>query len=121
METNPNSAPMICPKCHQPVLPTAYFCSNCGEKLSEPPLSTTMGAKAWIYASSIILPMLCFLTVKYWPGFKYARSNDPSAKRIGYIAIALMLISTIVTFWLAAVVFQQMMQVLTSGVGGLGI
>jgi len=88
--------------------------------MSEPPLSTSAGAQAWIYAFSIILPVICFLAVKYWQGIKYARSNDPKAKRIGFIAIVLMAISTVVTFWLAAVWIDQVIQSSANSIGNLG-
>lgn len=106
MELNLN----ICPVCHQPVLPQYYFCPNCGTKLNTPPLSTTVGTQLWIYAFSIILPMLVFLFVGKWPGVKYFRSADPKAKQIGYIAWALLILSTIFTIWFAFVWTQGFIQ-----------
>ena len=73
-----------CPQCHQPVLPTYYFCPNCGKSLHEPPLSTTVGAQTGLYALSIIMPMICFLAINQWRGMKYMKSADPQAKQIGY-------------------------------------
>jgi len=104
METN------ICPVCHQPILPQYYFCPNCGAKLNEAPLSTAPATQAWIYVFSIILPMICFIFVKRWPGVKYFKSNDPKAKQIGEIAWALLILSTIITIWLVYVWTQQMIQ-----------
>jgi hypothetical protein len=104
------SMPLLCPQCHQPILPTYYFCPNCGKKLNEPGLSTTVGAQAWLYAFSIVLPIICFLAVTKWQGIKYAKSLDPKARQIGYAAIALLTISTIVTFWYAAVWINQQIQ-----------
>lgn len=69
-----------------------YFCPNCGKKLKEPPLSTSIGKQLGIYALSIFLPPLGLL-----PGIKYLRQNDNKAKIIGVLAIALTIISTIVT------------------------
>ena len=66
-----------------------------------PGLKTAIEAQAWIYAFSIILPMLCFIFVTKWPGLKYYRSRDPKAKAIGINAIVLITLSTIVTIWLA--------------------
>ena len=112
MEQNSNEPIMssdICPVCHQPILPSYYFCPNCGTKLNVniAPLSTTTGTQIWIYIYSIILPMICFITVKKWPGIKYFKSKEPKAKRIGQIAWALIILSTIVTIWLATI-FTQM-------------
>jgi zinc-ribbon domain len=102
--------PLICPQCHQPVQAGEYFCPNCGKKLNDPPLSTSVATQAWIYAFSVILPVICFLAVSYWPGIKYFRSDDPKARQIGMIAIALMTISTIITFWLAIAWIQGTVQ-----------
>jgi hypothetical protein len=102
--------PNICPACHQPILPQYYFCPNCGAKINSAPLSTTVGTQAWIYAFSIVLPMILFIFVTRWPGVKYFKSLDPKAKRIGQIAWALLIISTIVTIWLVYVWTQQTIQ-----------
>jgi hypothetical protein len=104
METN------ICTVCHQPILSTYYFCPNCGTKINEAPLSTTVGTQAWIYAFSIILPMILFIFITKWPGIKYFKSNDPKAHRIGQIAWVLLIASTVVTIWLAYVWTEQTIQ-----------
>lgn len=97
-------------------MPTARYCSNCGKKLSDPPLSTSIETQVWIYGFSIILPIICFLAVSHWPGIKYARSSDGKRKQIGFIAIALMAIATILTFWLALVSIRSLL----TSVGNLG-
>lgn len=100
----------ICPNCHQPILPQYYFCPNCGVKLNVAPLSTTLLTQAWIYAFSIILPMICFIFVTKWPGVKYFKSNDPKAKHIGQVAWAILILSTIITAYLVYVWTQQFIQ-----------
>jgi hypothetical protein len=100
----------ICAVCHQPILPQYYFCPNCGAKIHEAPLSTTTGTQAWIYAFSIILPMICFIFVTRWPGMKYYKSDDPKIKKIGQIAWALLILSTIVTIVLIYFWTQQLIQ-----------
>jgi len=102
--------PNLCSVCHQPILPQYYFCPNCGAKINSAPLSTTAGTQTWIYAFSIILPMILFIYVTRWPGVKYFKSNDPKTKRIGQVAWALLIISTIVTIWLGVVLTQKMIQ-----------
>jgi heme/copper-type cytochrome/quinol oxidase subunit 2 len=104
METN------TCAVCHQPILPTYYFCPNCGTKIDEAPLSVSVGTQAWIYAFSIILPMILFLFITRWPGVKYFKSNDPKIHHIGQIAWVLLIASTVVTIWLAYVWTQSMIQ-----------
>jgi hypothetical protein len=111
---------LVCPQCHLPVQPEFYFCPNCGKALKEKPLSTSTGTQVWIYALSIIMPLIAFLAISYWPGIKYFRSSDEQAKQIGMIAIALMTISTIITFWLAIVWIQQTIQSSVSSIGNLG-
>ena len=104
METN------ICSVCHQPILPSYYFCPNCGTKVNEAPLSTSIVTQASIYAFSIVLPMILFIFITKWPGIKYYKSNDPKIHRIGQIASALLILSTIVTVWIVYVWTQNMIQ-----------
>ena len=102
--------PNICPVCHQPILPQYYFCPNCGAKLSQDPLSTSIKTQIWIYSFSIILPMICFIFVTRWSGVKYYKSEDPKAKRIGQIAWALLILSTIITIVLVYIWTTQLIQ-----------
>jgi len=104
METN------ICRICHQPILLTYYFCPNCGAKVNEVPLSTSIGTQVWIYIQSIILPMVLFIFITKWPGVKYFKSDDPKTKRIGQVAWVLLILSTVFTIWLAYVWTQATIQ-----------
>ncbi len=107
---NSNMISGICSVCHQPVFSKYYFCPNCGNKLNTSPLSKTIQTQIWIYALSIILPMFCFLFIRKWPGMKYIKSEDPEIKQIGYIAWALLIISTVITIYLAFVWTQNIIQ-----------
>ena len=100
----------ICLYCHQPILPTYYFCPNCGNKIKGTPLSTSVQTQLGLYAFSIILPLICFLFVTKWQGLKYLRSQDEKTKSIGYIACFLLAVSTVVTIWYAVVWTQQTIQ-----------
>ena len=100
----------VCSVCHQPILPQYYFCPNCGAKLNIAPLSTTPQTQAWIYAFSIILPMICFIFITKWPGVKYYKSKDPKTKQIGEIAWVLLILSTLVVIYLAYALTQKMIQ-----------
>lgn len=100
----------ICKTCHQPILPTYYFCPNCGTKVNTPPLSTSPLAQLGLYAFSIILPVICFLAVTKWQGVKYVKSADEKTRQIGIIACALLTISTICTIWYAIVWTRQEIQ-----------
>ena len=110
IDSNQTSTPSICLVCHQPILPQYYFCPNCGTKLNSAPLSTIVATQIWIYAFSIILPMICFIFVTRWPGVKYFKSNDPKARKIGQIAWILLILSTILTIWFAIVWTQRTIQ-----------
>jgi hypothetical protein len=109
----------ICPVCHAPILPTYYFCPNCGAKLSAAkPLSTSLLTQLWIYLFSIVLPAMAFLGIKYWPGMAYLRSPDWEKKQIGIVAIVLMVISTVVLTWWGIVWFEGFMSASTGGLMG---
>jgi len=108
----------FCPVCHQPVLPTYFFCPNCGKNLKEPPLSTSVATQIGIYLFSIILPAIAFLAIRYWPGVKYLRSPDWSRKQIGIIAVILMAASTIILVWWGIVWFEGFAQSATGGLIG---
>jgi hypothetical protein len=110
VEPNPAAQPAICPQCHIQVDPSWYFCANCGKQLNAPPLPTDIGTQIWIYAFSIILPMICFIAVTKWPGLKYYRSQDPKAKMIGTVAWVLIVLSTVVLCWLAYVWTEEAIQ-----------
>jgi predicted Na+-dependent transporter len=107
---------LVCPYCHQPILPTYYFCPNCGTNLAAGQLSTSPGAQLWLYAFSIILPMLGFLLVTKWQGWKYYKSQDQKTRQIGEIAIALVIISTVGTLWYAYVWTQEAIQSSVAGI-----
>ena len=90
----------ICSECHQQVLPEYYFCPNCGKNLREKPLPTSFGAQLWLYIFSlVIMPITYCLAWRYWKGWKYFKSPDPKAKRIGLVAIVLLAISIIFLVW----------------------
>lgn len=95
------STQQVCPVCHQPVLPSYYFCPNCGKNLKPAPLPTDAATQLWLYLFSIILPMICFLFVTRWKGLAYLRSSRERERRIGRIATVLIVLSTIFVVWYA--------------------
>ena len=113
----PQPPQLLCPQCHQPVTPTEYYCPNCGKKLGEPPLSTSFGAQLWLYAFSVILPFIGWLAITKWEGIKYARSDDPKAQQIGWIAIALLAICSIYVTWQLIDLGREFIQAETSTAG----
>jgi len=84
-----------CPDCKANLSESDYFCPNCGKKIKEKPLSTTLLKQLSIYFISFFLPPL-----GVWPGIKYLRQGDEKSKKIGLAAIFLTIISIIITSWL---------------------
>ena len=113
----------ICQVCHQSILPTYYFCPNCGAKLNSAPLSTSIGTQIGIYLFSIILPSILFLFITRWPGLKYFKSNDKKTKLIGEVALTLLILSTIFTFYFTYVwtmgAIQELNNTLNASLNGL--
>ena len=93
--------PTVCPFCHFALNETFYFCPNCGKKISEPPITTIK--EIGVYLVSILLPPLGL-----WPGIKYIFSKNARTKRAGAIAIALTILSTIITLWLSVALFNTL-------------
>lgn len=121
-ESVTTQTPPVCSYCHQPVLSSYYFCPNCGTKLSLDPLSTSIEAQVLLYAFSITLPLICFIFVSKWSGLKYYRSSDEKTKTIGTIAFLILIISTLVTIWLAYAWTQEVINSLNKSISmDLGI
>lgn len=91
-----------CKFCGFPVSENFYFCPNCGKKLKQPPLSTSIGKQISVYAISIFLPPLGL-----WPALKYIAQKDSKARIIGIVAIVLTIISTIITINLTLSFFSN--------------
>ena len=62
-----------------------------------------------IYATSLLLPPLGL-----WPGIKYLRQSDRTAKTIGIVAIILTAISIVVSTWLLIGWVKQINQTVNS-------
>jgi predicted amidophosphoribosyltransferase len=106
--------PLLCPVCHQPVTPEEYFCPNCGKSLKEKPPSTRWWTQLGLYALSVCLPPLGL-----WPAWKYLRSADQSARRVGWIAVALTAVSLVASIFLFQIIMNQLTQSLNASLGGL--
>ena len=112
--------PLICPRCHFAVKPEYYFCPNCGAKLTEAPLGAGLMDQLLLYAFSIILPWIAYLAITKWQGIKYLRAPDRNAKQIGLIALVLLIVSSVVTFWLTYVWIQGYIQSSLTDMNSLG-
>lgn len=78
----------VCPFCNANISLSSFFCQNCGKKLRERPLSTSILRQIFIYLVSMLLP-----PYGIWYGIKYLKQNNNNAKAIGIVAIVLTLIS----------------------------
>lgn len=114
------SSTFLCPQCHFPVKPEYYFCPNCGKNLRTPALSTDVLSQVLLYGFSIILPMIAYLAVTKWQGIKYMRSSDEKAKQMGYIALALLILSSIIVFWWTYVWIQGYIASSLNDINNLG-
>ena len=106
----------LCPKCKFQLSPANYFCPNCGQKIKEPPVSTTIGKQMGIYLLSFFLPPLGL-----WPGIKYFRQKGSKAQIIGVVAILLTLLSIIISVWLMAQTYNSITSTLNTQLGGAGL
>ena len=97
----------ICRYCHINISPTDYFYPNCGKKLKDKPQSVTIGRQIFVYLLSALLPPLGL-----WPAIKYLRQPDNKSKQIGWIAIGLTVVSTLVTIWLSFGFINKFNQIL---------
>ena len=119
--TAPNSttSASICPFCHLPTTQDEYFCHNCGKKLREKELSTTIGKQIYIYAVSILLP-----PAGLWWGVKYLRQGDSKSQKIGVAAIVLTMLSLIINLYFIWLFYQSFIKQLNNSmqqINGLGI
>ncbi|OGE01646.1 hypothetical protein A2196_02050 [Candidatus Curtissbacteria bacterium RIFOXYA1_FULL_41_14] len=86
---------LTCPNCNKNILPTEYFCHQCGKKLKDKPPSTTFSRQLTVYVISFFLPPFGL-----WPAVRYLRQQDEKSKKIGLAAIFLTIISILLTIWL---------------------
>jgi hypothetical protein len=116
------SATFLCSQCHFPVKPEYYFCPNCGKNLRKAveTLPTDVMSQVLLYGFSVVLPIIFYLAITKWQGIKYIRSADPKAKQMGYIALALLIVSSIIFFWWSIVQLQGYVQSSLNDVNNLG-
>lgn len=87
-------AKVPCPFCGVQIDSTAIFCPQCGKKVREQAISTSLGAQALVYGLSFFLPPFNLALTA-----RYLKSSDPVAKKIGWISVILMLVSLIIVGW----------------------
>jgi hypothetical protein len=85
-----------CTYCKGNISSTDYFCPNCGKKLKEKPLSTSLLRQVLIYSLSFFLPPLGI-----WPAIKYLRQQDQKSKNVGLVALILTVVSIVITIYIS--------------------
>ncbi|OHA46461.1 MAG: hypothetical protein A3A80_04230 [Candidatus Terrybacteria bacterium RIFCSPLOWO2_01_FULL_44_24] len=90
-----NTHGTICPSCHAAASALANFCSQCGKKLKERQLSTSVAKQIIIYLVSFFLAPL---GLGY--AFKYIKQRDPKTRMIGIVSLALTVIAIVLMIWL---------------------
>lgn len=100
---------LLCPSCHIPVTEEEYFCPNCGKKLKDKPVSTSVAKQILVYLVSFFLPPFGLP----W-AFKYLKQPDQKSKIIGYITIGLTILSIIINVWLIMAFINQTQQAMNT-------
>lgn len=80
-----------CPNCHQPVSLVSHYCPSCGKKISFRLLSTSASGEVFLYLKTILFPPLGFV----W-GIHYLRQSDSKSIKMGFIAILITFIESII-------------------------
>lgn len=100
---------LLCPACHKPITEDEYFCPSCGKKLKERPVSTGVAKQTLVYLVSFFLPPFGLP----W-AYKYLRQPDQKSKIIGYVTVALTVLSLIINIWLIIVFIHQTQKAMTT-------
>ena len=109
----------LCRICHIELIPSYYFCPNCGTAVKEIPLPTSFFSQTKLYLLSILLPFIFFIAIGKWKGVTYIKSEDTKSKVIGYIALTLLITSTVFTFWYAYKTAMNMVAEMTTEINNL--
>ncbi|HSW96222.1 MAG TPA: zinc-ribbon domain-containing protein [Candidatus Saccharimonadales bacterium] len=114
---NPEQSPLqnqlLCPSCYKPITEDEYFCPNCGKKLRDKPVSTSIAKQTLVYLVSFFLPPFGLP----W-AYKYLKQPDKTSKSIGYVVIGLTILSVIISIWLTLSFINQTNKLLNSDLNG---
>ncbi len=104
------SAVAVCPNCNLPVLADFYYCPNCSKQLRPKPITVSVVKQIGVYLLSFFLPPFGL-----YPGIKYIRQSDPKTKLVGWVAVAL----TVISIGLSIYIFAGFMQQVSKMLNGL--
>lgn len=107
--TNFIMQPIICPKCHSVIPPGSKFCPQCGNPIVDPNQAISVGRQIWIYAICLLAPPFGIIYT-----FKFVGKANPQVRRVGWIALILTILATIITVWSAIGLYNSLQQGLQS-------
>ncbi len=85
-----------CPKCGKEIPENSFFCSYCGKKIKEPPVSVSAAKQIFMYAVSLFLPPLGLIWF-----VRYLRQPDRKAKNIAIAILVVTIAASLFTLWFA--------------------
>ncbi|MBI2591083.1 MAG: zinc ribbon domain-containing protein [Candidatus Brennerbacteria bacterium] len=88
---------ITCLSCHKVISDSANFCPQCGIKLKEPALSTSIGKQILIYFISFFLAPF---GLHY--AIKYIRQSDHKVKIVGIVSFILTVSAIALMFWITS-------------------
>ena len=84
----------FCKKCKAAILESYSFCPSCGIKVKDV-CDISVGKQIGLYLLSVFLPPLGL-----FPGLRYLKNENETAKHIGLILIFLTILSSIISVWM---------------------
>jgi hypothetical protein len=109
-ECNIDTPPVIvCSSCNAKMMPSANYCSNCGNSLRTMPPATSVARQIIVYLISFFLAPLGL-----WYAWKYLKQDDQTSKIIGAVSIALTIVAVALAIWTTAGLFNLVSQYLNS-------
>ena len=85
---------ILCPSCLAVLPVNAYFCSQCGTKLKESPVSISASKQIIIYFISFFLAPFGLVYV-----FRYLKQSGHKARKIGIVALILTILAVALMIW----------------------
>ena len=106
----------ICRYCHAPISEGDYFCPNCGKKLKDKPISTSVSKQALVYIVSALLPPFGLV----WAvGYIRQKDNTKKSRNIVITIVVITAISLVLNLWWAAGIYNSFLGAFNSAYGGL--
>ncbi|MBI4037981.1 hypothetical protein HY382_02980 [Candidatus Curtissbacteria bacterium] len=86
--------PTLCPNCKNIISQIDISCPKCGKKVKDTSLTTGIQKQFFLYFLSFFLPYFAI-----WPAIKYLRQPNPTSKKVGVVAIILIITSLLLSVY----------------------